>query len=178
MSKSDEFHDQRIKISDPVTKPDVPEFAERMSILEHVRHQFQPMFLNAIGAPDIYGPKFYVGLDLRCPMCQHIQPLVPPGEEGKCARCQLRYKYTAAKGNSWLWIWRQQPKLDLDGLQVQAVSGPESNVQKSAPLVEVPVGGSVEVHRSFRPGAKHDPQKSNGNQSGFVVNVHARKKDE
>lgn len=177
-------NDQRIKISEPLAKPDVPEFAERMSILEHVRHQFQPLFVNAAGGPDIFGPREYLGLDLRCPLCKHIQKLVAPGVEGTCAKCGLKYKYTAAKGNAWLWIWRQQPKLDLDeptqnlpNLQVRPVPGSEGNVQKQTPLVDLPVGGSIEVRRSFQPGAKHDPAKSNNNQSGFIVNTAPRKKD-
>ena len=101
-------------LPDPETKPDVPSYAEKMNILAHVRHQFHPMFLNAIGGPDANGPREYIGIDLRCPLCWFIQPLGPPGVEGECRNCSMRYKYTAAKGNTFLWIWKQQKPIEID----------------------------------------------------------------
>ena len=94
--------------SAPELKPDVPEWAERIMILPHVRLQFHPVFLNAIGGPDINGPKEYLGIEMRCPVCKQIYQIVPPGVEGKCPKCDLRYKYTAVKGAAWLWIWRSR----------------------------------------------------------------------
>jgi len=101
-------------LRDPELKPDVPKYAEKINILEHIRHQFQPIFLNFLGNPDVHGPKAYVGIDMRCPMCKHIQTLGMPGTDHKCKKCGINYKYTAAKGNCFLWVWRDQAKLDLD----------------------------------------------------------------
>lgn len=101
---------------EPEGRPDVPSFAARAMITNHVRFQFHPLLLNAIGGPLIDGPKEIIGIEIRCPICKHIQPLGEPGVEHYCGEgglnalgsrgCGLRYKYTAVKGNSWLWYWR------------------------------------------------------------------------
>ena len=97
----------------------------------------------------------------------------------------------------------EQPKLDLDGIanaylpvpsdrkvdaseqvliSTDTAPGAEPKVLVeqlgSRPLVDVPVGGAVEVQRSFRPEASRDSNKSNNNQSGFIVNVNARTKEQ
>ena len=106
--------DRNNPLPDPELKPNVPEFAEKMNILDHVRHQYHPVFLNEAGGPNANGPRQYLGIDLRCPLCRNIQPLGPPGVEGSCAKCKIHYTYTAAKGSCWLWIWRARPRLNLD----------------------------------------------------------------
>lgn len=130
-------NDRGIKASEPLAKPDVPEYAERLNILNHVRHQFHPLLLNAIGGPDINGPKQYLGIEIMCPICQRIQSLGPPGQEQACEKCDLRWKYTAAKGNQWLWIWRAQPKLNLDAPENQVPSPPKN-------LIVIPTGRKSE----------------------------------
>lgn len=43
-------------------------------------------------------------------------------------------------------------------------------VSKRRPLIEIPVGGSVEVERAFRPGAERDPARAAASAlSGFIV---------
>jgi hypothetical protein len=105
---------QREALPDPELKPDVPAYAEKMNILEHVRTQEHPLFLNAAGGPDINGPREVIGLEIRCPVCKKVHKLGPPGAELQCPKCHLFYKYTVARANCWLWIWRAPPKLSLD----------------------------------------------------------------
>lgn len=141
-------------------RPDVPPYAERMNILAHVRHQFHPVFLNAIGGPDIYGPKHYLGIEIRCPICKVIQELGPPGREQQCRGCGFYWLYTAAKGNAWLWIWRNKmERLEIkDG--ADAVGSPSSS-DPALGVVPVPAGDSVpapvEDRGSAETPAKFDP---------------------
>lgn len=42
--------------------------------------------------------------------------------------------------------------------------------RKRRPLIEIPVGGSVEVERAFRPGVKRDETRAaKSSVSGFIV---------
>ena len=100
-------------LPDPEFKPEVPSFAEKMNILEHIRYQWHPVSDNILGAPDANAPRELQAIDLRCPLCKHIQHLGPPGVTGQCEKCKLYYKYTAAKANCWLWIWRGPERIDL-----------------------------------------------------------------
>jgi hypothetical protein len=102
-------------LRDPELKPDVPSYAEKLNITRHIRYQYLPTMYNALGNPDVNGPRVLLSIDLMCPICEHIQPLGPPGVDHKCRECDLNYKYTAAKANTWLWIWRSQPKLVIEG---------------------------------------------------------------
>ena len=89
-------------------KPEVPDWAEKMRVEDHIRYQYQPVSRNALGNPDIYGPTALQSIDIRCPICQHIQPIGPPGKDHRCGGCSLNYKYTAIKANCWLWIWKDK----------------------------------------------------------------------
>lgn len=102
-------------LPEPLYTPEVPKHAERLRIQDHIRYQYHPLLLNAIGGPLEGGPRELLGIDIRCVVCKHIQPLCSPGQEGACEKCDLRYKYTVVKNSCWLWIWRPQEKLDLDG---------------------------------------------------------------
>lgn len=120
---------------DPELKPDVPSYAEKMDILPHIRHQFHPMFLNAAGGPDIYGPKRYLGIDIRCPVCRDIHPLGPPGVDNECPKCHFMFKYTAAKGNCFLWMWKKQEVIVLSEKPIEFLS-PVESAQENIKVIE------------------------------------------
>ena len=93
----------------PELAPEVPAWAEMINILAHVRLQYHPLFLNAHDMPDHEGPRQYYGIDYRCVICKHIQPLGEPGKDHRCEKCGLNYKYT--RTTTWLWVWKDKPKL-------------------------------------------------------------------
>jgi hypothetical protein len=151
--------DKNVALPDPATKPDVPTWAEKMNIFRHIRHQLHLTDVNEHGFLDINGPKEYVSLDLRCPICKHIQPLGPPGVEGKCGKCSLHYKYTAAKGNCFIWIWRPREAFNLD-----PVTNPDRGTMRR--LLQ---DGPIEVQRAFEPGTTPHSNASNMSQSGLLI---------
>lgn len=124
----------------PETAPEVPSWAERMMILPHVRVQYHPLLLNELGGPLADGPREYLGIDLRCPICREIQPLGPPGKDNRCRACNLNYKYTAVKGACWLWIWKDREKLTLDPQNVfeSNLAGPA----QTSPITVIDFGSS------------------------------------
>jgi hypothetical protein len=61
--------------------------------------------------PDHNGPRQYLGIDFRCPICRYIQPLGKPGKDNKCSKCGLNYKYISYRKD--LWIWKDQLVLEV-----------------------------------------------------------------
>lgn len=179
---------------EPLFKPDVPAYAERMNILNHIRLQFHPVFKNAIGGPLTDGAREYHGIDIMCPFCKHIQHLGPPVTEQACEKCDWRWLYTAAAANCWLWVWKKQEVIDLDGKTSVILLPPSRKVDGeglasvpaeeasssqewvsevdflgSRAVIPLPVGGAVELQRAFHPDKPRDPNRSNVSQSGYNV---------
>lgn len=95
---------------------------------------------------------------------KHHWVYAPELAGGRCV-CGLERLSTALLG---CYIFRRDGKELGRGRRLPKSAGPCTGAKR--PLVEVPVGGSVELERAFRPGEpQHRATCANSSRAGFLV---------